>query len=51
VKVEKYVGSIGSMEAGEKAVRMLLEHAEAVKVEVDRRVALCRRAAERMRRT
>ncbi len=49
-KVERYVGPVGSSETSGKAVRMLLEHAEGVKAEVDRRVGRCRRALERMRR-
>jgi hypothetical protein len=49
-KVERYVGPVGSTETGEKAVRMLLEHAMDAKEEVDIRLARYRRALERMRR-
>jgi hypothetical protein len=49
-KVERYVGPVGSTVTGEKAVKMLLEHAMEAKVEVDLRVARYRRALERMRR-
>ena len=49
-KVERYIGPVGSGGTSERAVRMLLEHAEAAKAEVDRRVKLCKRALERMGR-
>jgi len=49
-KVDRYVGPVGSAETGEKAVRMLLEHAMDAKAEVDLRVARYKRALERMRR-
>ena len=49
-KVERYVGRVGSTETGEKAVRMLLEHAIDAKAEVDLRLTRYRRALERMRR-
>jgi hypothetical protein len=49
-KVDRYVGPVGSAETGEKAVRMLLEHAMDAKAEVDLRVARYTRALERMRR-
>jgi len=49
-KVERYVGPVGLMETGERAVKMLLEHAMDAKEEVDLRVARYRRALERMRR-
>jgi hypothetical protein len=49
-KVERYVGPVGAAQTGEKAVRMLLEHAVDAKEEVDLRLARYRRALERMRR-
>ena len=49
-KMDKYVGPVGSAKTGEKAVRMLLEHAVSVKAEVDLRVARYRRALERLKR-
>jgi hypothetical protein len=48
-KVERYVGRVGSTETGEKAVRMLLEHAIDAKAEVDLRLTRYRRALERMK--
>jgi len=49
-KVESYVGPVGTAETGEKAVRMLLEHAMDAKAEVDLRVARYRSALRKMRR-
>jgi len=49
-KVERYVGPVGSNETGEKAVRMLLEHAMDAKEEVDLRVARYKSALRKMRR-
>jgi hypothetical protein len=49
-KVERYVGPVGAAQTGEKAVRMLLEHAVDAKAEVDLRVARYRSALRKMRR-
>jgi len=49
-KVERYVGPVGSMETGERAVRMLLEHTMDAKAEVELRVARYKGALLKMRR-
>jgi hypothetical protein len=48
-KMERYVGPVRSTKTGEKAVRMLLEHAIDAKAEVDLRLTRYRRALERMK--
>ena len=43
-KVEKYIGPVNSPRTNEKAIRMLLEHQERSRVEMDARAARFRRA-------
>lgn len=50
VKTERYVGPVGSAGTSERAVGMLLEHAEDAKAEVDSRVSRYRRALAMMGR-
>ena len=48
VKTERYVGPVGSVGTSERAVRMLLKHAEDTKAAVDLRVSRYRRALAMM---
>jgi hypothetical protein len=49
-KVERYVGRVGSTQTGERAVRMLLEHAMDAKAKVDLRIARYKNALRKMER-